>query len=511
MNLVLKIHQSVVACSVLLASPLLAAEDGKQIYQLNCVACHGAMGEGAGAGTFPPLAQSEWLSGTAERSIQILLHGLEGPVDVNGKTYNLAMPPQGALNDAQIAAVLTYVRSHFGNKESAVTTKQVVAARKKSENRSSPWTANALLKEYPFPKQEKVLKDIVMEVYKGKWEMLPDFSQIDPDAVEEEAYGLFSFRNVAQKKQFGVVWQGEIVAPEDAEYCFEMMADDGARLSVAGNEVVSAAASEAKGEWRIGKVKLKKGANPIQLEYYQLDGGVDLQLRWFGPGISRKQLLTDRPKGRRKKPSAPVIDLTPTNKEAALYNNFITGTTSRALGVGYPGGVNTAFSTEHCAPELLWRGKFISGGRHWTGRGQGTENPLSKDVVSLTGGVPYRIAAEEAVNWQDLPKVQYLGYSLDTNRYPTFRYRVGQAEILEKSLPNASGMQRHLKITSDKNAYLAVLLAKSGSEQGSRELLVDKKLRVTSTESIQKGPEGYYTLLPLKKGTNTFTLNYSWD
>ncbi|MGJ8672291.1 c-type cytochrome [Rubritalea sp.] len=503
-------NRAIAACGVLLAYPASAAESGQQVYQQFCIACHGENGEGAGNGTFPPLAQSDWLVGSAERAIQILLHGLEGPVEVDGKVYNLAMPPQGALNDEQIAAVLSHVRSNFGNKEAGVTTKQVVNARKKSESRAKPWTAGELLKAYPFPKQAKVLKDVIMEVYHGKWEALPDFSQLEPDAVEEEHYGLFSLRNVAKKQEFGVVWQGEIMVPETADYGFEILVDDGARLSVAGEELLESDLSEAKGEWKIAKINLKKGANPIKLEYFQLDGAASVQLKFFGPGVSGKQLLTDKPKGRRKKVKAPVIDLTPSNEEAVMYNNFIAGTTSRAIGVGYPGGVNIAFSTENCAPELLWGGKFISGGRHWTGRGQGSESPLSKDVISLTKQLPYRSGLAADIDWKKQPELQYLGYTLDSKRFPTFQYRVGDEVVFEKVVPSKTGMKRHLKIESQDEGYFTVLLANSGAPEGKNTLLVDKKLKIESAQAISKGPSGFYTNLPLKKGTNTFTLNYTW-
>lgn len=107
-----------------------AAQDGGQLYATYCSACHGTDGKGAAAGTFPPLAASPWLKGAPDRAIQVVLHGLEGPIQVLGKNYNLAMPPQGGtLPDDQIAAILTHVRKSWGNQESAVTPDQVKAIR----------------------------------------------------------------------------------------------------------------------------------------------------------------------------------------------------------------------------------------------------------------------------------------------------------------------------------------------------------------------------------------------
>ena len=86
---------------------------GKQVFAGNCVACHQLEGQGV-PGAFPPLAKSDFLMANKERTIGIVMHGLSGAVDVNGKTYNNVMPSL-QLKDPDIAAVLTYVRNSFGN------------------------------------------------------------------------------------------------------------------------------------------------------------------------------------------------------------------------------------------------------------------------------------------------------------------------------------------------------------------------------------------------------------
>jgi mono/diheme cytochrome c family protein len=94
---------------------------------------------------FPPLAGSEWVNGDPGRAIKILLHGLEGDVEVKGETFNGVMPPWGAaMSDAEIAAVLTYVRSSFGNKSEAVTAPQVAKLRAATASRKTPWTVKEL-------------------------------------------------------------------------------------------------------------------------------------------------------------------------------------------------------------------------------------------------------------------------------------------------------------------------------------------------------------------------------
>jgi mono/diheme cytochrome c family protein len=94
-----------------------------------CGACHGQNGEGTAAG--PPLAGSEWVNGPQENLIRIQLRGLQGPITVNGKEFNMpgGMAALAYQTDDQIAAVLTYIRSSFGNSAPPVTSAAVAALR----------------------------------------------------------------------------------------------------------------------------------------------------------------------------------------------------------------------------------------------------------------------------------------------------------------------------------------------------------------------------------------------
>ena len=105
-------------------------ERGKKVFLTSCFACHMANGEGL-PGVFPPLAKSDYLKADKHRAIRAVAKGLSGPITVTGKPYNNMMPPQ-ALDDAQIADVLTYVMNSWGNDDGTVTVDDVKRAR--SEN-----------------------------------------------------------------------------------------------------------------------------------------------------------------------------------------------------------------------------------------------------------------------------------------------------------------------------------------------------------------------------------------
>lgn len=122
------------------AAELGPAERGKKIYSANCATCHQANGLGI-AGQYPPLAGSEWVTGSTKRLGMILLKGLEGPMTVKGAQYGSAVmqPWEKTLSDARIADVLTYIRQEWGNSAGPVSTEGIAALRKEIAGRTASY------------------------------------------------------------------------------------------------------------------------------------------------------------------------------------------------------------------------------------------------------------------------------------------------------------------------------------------------------------------------------------
>ncbi len=97
---------------------------GAALYKGTCSVCHQENGAGL-PNVFPPLAKSDYLAADPKRAIQIALNGLSGKVTVNGSVYDSVMPPMTQLNDDEIANILTYVNSAWGNSGPAISAKQV--------------------------------------------------------------------------------------------------------------------------------------------------------------------------------------------------------------------------------------------------------------------------------------------------------------------------------------------------------------------------------------------------
>lgn len=120
------------------------ASAGEQVYNNVCVVCHQPGGTGM-QGAFPPLAGSAMLQGDPTVPIRVVLHGLSGEMTRGGTTYNGVMTPWGSqLSDADVANVLTYTRSSWGNSAPAVTEAQVAEVRAATEARAEPFTTTEL-------------------------------------------------------------------------------------------------------------------------------------------------------------------------------------------------------------------------------------------------------------------------------------------------------------------------------------------------------------------------------
>lgn len=124
---------------------------GQKLFDATCAACHTSSGAGNPALNAPPLAGSEWVNAEGpNRVIRIVLNGLQGPIQVEGKPFGagVMLPWRDTYNDYDIASILSYVRENkdWGNKGSEVMDDQVAKIRKDTETRGKNWTSDELTK-----------------------------------------------------------------------------------------------------------------------------------------------------------------------------------------------------------------------------------------------------------------------------------------------------------------------------------------------------------------------------
>ncbi|MED5258553.1 MAG: cytochrome c [Verrucomicrobiota bacterium] len=152
---------------------------GEAVYKAVCNGCHQATGQGQGQ--IPPLVDSEWVTQGTERFAQIVLNGLSGPITVNGASYGAAVMPaqKGAINDKQVAQVMTYVRYKFGNISDSVVTKEMIeVARQKFGDKPNQYTVSELSGE-----------DVMLEGEQPDW-LSPESDETQADEAEENSAAL---------------------------------------------------------------------------------------------------------------------------------------------------------------------------------------------------------------------------------------------------------------------------------------------------------------------------------
>jgi putative membrane-bound dehydrogenase-like protein len=116
---------------------------GRVLFTGICAACHQPHGLGL-EGVAPPLVDSEWVLGSEQRLVRIVLHGLTGPLSVKGRSYRLDMPALGAFTDEQISGILTYMRREWEHHAAPVEPETVKAIRAATASRREAWLQEQL-------------------------------------------------------------------------------------------------------------------------------------------------------------------------------------------------------------------------------------------------------------------------------------------------------------------------------------------------------------------------------
>lgn len=114
-------------------------EVGRSVY-MQCAACHGPAGKSLIPGMAPDLAGSSIANGPAERVMAVVLNGIMP----EGRFQGVMVPWKAMLTDEQIAGVLTFVRSSFGNKAETIVPEVVARARTQYAGQVNPMKRSEL-------------------------------------------------------------------------------------------------------------------------------------------------------------------------------------------------------------------------------------------------------------------------------------------------------------------------------------------------------------------------------
>ncbi|MFO1044568.1 MAG: c-type cytochrome [Planctomycetaceae bacterium] len=214
--------------------------------------------------------------------------------------------------------------------------------------------------------------------------------------------------------------------------------------------------------------------------------------------------------------------------EPIIYRNFIEGSGSRAIGVGYPERVNLSWDANEMRLAMIWHGAFIDASRHWTGRGVGFEAPLGDHLIALAPNAPLAKLASPNDPWPTAlareSGFRFQGYRLDDKQRPGFRYSFAGLSIEDHSVPvtkageKFASLERTLTITgttADPIYYRAALAGKI-EKVSDTEFRIDGFLtiKLTGAEGVIVRQAGNQTelLVPVKLvgGKLVFKQSYVW-
>ncbi|MEL7832841.1 c-type cytochrome [Fodinibius sp. Rm-B-1B1-1] len=118
--------------------------NGESLFAQNCASCHGNHAEGIG-GAFPPLVDSEWITGDKSVPVRILLHGLSGEIEVSGQSYQGNMPSfKARLSAAEMAAILNHLRTKSEGDQPNISQEDIIRISNTYSDRVTPWNAEEL-------------------------------------------------------------------------------------------------------------------------------------------------------------------------------------------------------------------------------------------------------------------------------------------------------------------------------------------------------------------------------
>jgi len=209
------------------------------------------------------------------------------------------------------------------------------------------------------------------------------------------------------------------------------------------------------------------------------DTGAQIQALWaYLAGGTKAEVPAGLIRGKQEL----VVD-----KEAVIYRNFIEGAGSRAIGVGYPERANLAFDANELRLALVWQGSFIDASRHSTDRGVGYEPPLGDHVLKLPPGPAFAVLDDSAAAWPAAPDRlagvnRFLGYNLDREQRPTFRYRIGGVTVEELPQPRPGevdmSLTRRFKLAGSEAGPLWFRAATGDIQPAGEGFTVDGKFKL---------------------------------
>ncbi len=326
---------------------------------------------------------------------------------------------------------------------------------------------------------------------------------------------------------------GQELAGDRGMSCISCHAFAGERVGMlAGIDLVDSTAQRLRREWftRFLHAPSQFRAGTLMPQFFvdgastrpELgDGSAAQQIDalWFYLAQGRN---VRKPSGMRHAPMPLVV-----GSEAVLLRRSVQNTGKRGISVGYPGGVNVTFDAERLGLNQIWWGEFVDAAGVWTGQGSGEARILGQERASLPNGPAFALLADPADSWPAASRRElgqrFLGYDLDAEQRPTFRYVCADVTITDapREAPDGSAQRPLLRRTftfasaGDLTLHFRAALHERVADLGDGRVQVGSSLRIhlppASFRIRAAGAQRELLVeIPIRQGQGSLVIDYAW-
>ena len=214
-------------------------------------------------------------------------------------------------------------------------------------------------------------------------------------------------------------------------------------------------------------------------------------------------------------------------KEPLVFRTYMKDASPRAIVVGNPEMVHVAFDANVVRMAKAWRGRFWDPSGTWTGRSGDFNEPLGDHVFDMPPGPSFATLGSPEAVWpvpvRDTRDMggRFLGYRLDAQRRPVFRYMLGETEISEVARPKSTkagfSLVRGFAVAKPKaNLFLQAASGKRIEKRSEEHYIVEDRFNVRLSQNIQKHAfvrtqgERQQLLIRVPQSASSFEVELRW-
>ncbi len=272
-------------------------------------------------------------------------------------------------------------------------------------------------------------KDIEYMAYYGAFKEPKDFITKRPDKVAK--LEKFTWEASTQPNDFAVIYKSKLVIPEAGKHLITFQLGGKYYVKINGKEVLPDEWTFTNDKRKVD-VDLPAGEVPMEITVYKTDGWMQpIMAVWIAGPNFREVPLHTLGSVLAGAPNDPILldakqpiilrSFSDINKDGKKLKRITHG-----VNVGHPDKLHYTYDLDNGALAQIWKGEFLDTSPMWDNRGDGSSRP--RGLVLTLDNIPpvYSQTATIPANFKTL------GYSLDQNELPTFKYKVFNSEIIDQ-------------------------------------------------------------------------------